>query len=197
VARWNTLWWPVGATVLAALVVAGCGAAGKKPEDALHATAEKKLLTLVAHARSDVQAHNGAAAHTDLSEFVAEVGTLRSSGKLSHRTASRLDRQALTTAAQIKKQIPASPTSDVTQQPATTTSSQAAVVTTSTPPAAAATPPITKPGKPDPGAEPPPPASQPHDAAKFFGDGNHPFPHGQHGDHGGHPHGPGDGNGHD
>lgn len=177
VARWNTLRWPLGASVLAAMAITGCGAAGDKPEHRLHAAAEKSLLTLVARARTDVFDDNGAAAHTVLSEFVSELSTLRSSGRLSAGTAGHLERQARATAAQIKLQLPASSADHVTTHPTDPTTTPQPATSSS---GAAAMPPIAIPVRHDPGARVPADPGQRHDQP--LGPGNHRFPHWPRGD---------------
>lgn len=103
VGPWKTLRWPLAATVLAAMAVNGCGAAGGRTAR-LPKTSEKALLTLVARARTDVSHHHDDAAHAVLAAFVSKVSRLRTAGELNAATAGGLDRQARLTSAQIARQ---------------------------------------------------------------------------------------------
>jgi hypothetical protein len=159
---WNPPRWSLGASALVALVAAGCGTTSSQHKPSLHATAEKRLLSLVARARADATKQDGIAVHAVLGEFVAEVQTLKTSGQLTGTTAGRLDSRARTTAEQAAQQL----------HPAKVAAAQANAATqTITTPAAAnpATPPKPTPGansNPAPAGNPPSPAAttpQPND----------------------------------
>ncbi len=100
--------WLLGASVLAAFAVAGCGSAGDSRGNvraALHATEEQHLLGLIASARNDASANNGVGVEATLSQFITQVSRLRSSGELTTAAAAGLDRQALATEAQAARQL--------------------------------------------------------------------------------------------
>jgi hypothetical protein len=86
---------------------------------------EQHLLGLIASARNDVSANNGAALYATLSQFVTEVRTLRSSGELSAAIAAGLERQAVATEAraaqQLRPAVQASDTVDVARRSRTPT----------------------------------------------------------------------------
>jgi hypothetical protein len=128
VPRWNPPQRSLGASALVAVVVAGCGAAGTQQKPALHASAEKHLLSLVARARADAERHDGAAVHAVLGDFVSEVRTLKTAGQLTGTTAVNLDGEAHAAAAQAKRQLHAAKSASA--EPGATTQ-------TSTAPAAA------------------------------------------------------------
>lgn len=158
--RWKTPRWTLGAPALVALAVAGCGAAASQPK--LHRTSEKRLLSLVARARTDASNHNGSAVHADLGEFVSDVETLTTSGQLSRTTAGRLDREARATAAQAAVQLHQKPATQGTTI-ATATSATASSATQPADPTPSA-------GHPAPPVKntPPPPNQKPptHNRAK-------------------------------
>lgn len=150
--RWKTPRWTLGVPALVALAVAGCGAAASRPR--LHSSSEKRLLSLVARARTDASTRNGPAVHADLGEFVSDVKTLTTSGQISRATAGKLDRQARATAAQAVEQLPRTPASAATTATTATTVTQAAGPSTTTTPAT---------GHPTPPAQHTPPPPHKHD----------------------------------
>jgi len=172
----------MGATLLTSMAIAGCGTATETPSHRLHGAAEKRLLNLVAHARSDVASRRGAAAHTALTEFISDVHTLRTAGELTAATAGGLDRQAKATAAQIGSRMRSTRTLARSASSGTTetTPAQTATATLTRPRHSGntATHPIAIPVKHDRTPTVRVPDLLGHDGRHPFGDGNHRFPHG-------------------
>jgi hypothetical protein len=124
------------------VLVAGCGASSTHQKPTLHASAEKRLLSLVARARVDATAHDGTAVHAVLGEFVSEIQTLKTSGQLAGTIAASLDHEAHTTAAQAAERLhPAKPPETKPKTTAeTTTAATSTIAATPTTPAVGTTP---------------------------------------------------------
>jgi hypothetical protein len=108
VPRCNPSRWSLGATALVALVVAGCDS-GTRRNASLRPRSEKRLLSLVARARTDASGHHGSAVHAVLGEFVSEVERLKKAGQLGTATAAHLERAARATAAGAARELHATP----------------------------------------------------------------------------------------
>jgi hypothetical protein len=132
VPRWNPSRWSLGASALVAVVVAGCGASSTHSNPSLHAGAEKRLLSLVARARTDATRHDGTAVDAVMGDFVSEVQTLKSSGQLTAGTAGSLAREARLTAAQASLQLRPAKSKGGTARATTQTSTAPASVTPAT-----------------------------------------------------------------
>lgn len=114
VARWNPPRWSLGASALAGLVIAGCGAAATPPSTgSLRAADQQRLLALIARTRTAAANHDVSAVRIELGRFVADVRALHAAGALGAATATSLDRQALATEAQVSQQFRSAATEDV------------------------------------------------------------------------------------
>jgi hypothetical protein len=174
--------WSLGALALVAVVVAGCGAARSQQNASLHASGEKRLLSLVARARVDASKHNGTAVHAALGEFVSEVRTLNTAGQLSGTTAGRLDRAARLTAAQAEQQLHPATSNAASKANATQTATSDPATTTSPTPATTPTPGATPPGgHPAPPNQPSPATNTPPQKAHGNSQGDPPSPGHGHG----------------
>lgn len=152
----------LGAAALAAIAVAGCGTAGDpsgRDQAALRTANEQHLLKLIATARADAAANDGAGVESTLSQFVAQVKTLRSSGALSVATATALDRRAVETGRRAAQQLP--PAVRVTDADTVDTAGRSVSAAAATPQATPSAPPQTSPAPTQTPSTPPqvPPAS--------------------------------------
>jgi hypothetical protein len=135
----------IAALICSTTVLGGCAAtgAGSSPQAAqphLSHAESGRLLALVSTVRSDARARRSNAASGSLTRFISDIRSLRASGHLSARTASRLTAQARA----IAPEIPRAPAAVTT---ATTTTATTPPATTPTPPPAttATRPPTTPP----------------------------------------------------
>lgn len=142
---------------------------------------------MIAVARADASRRDGAAVHDTLSQFVAEVQALRTSGQLSGATARSLTRQAMATGTEASSRLHPTETTTGISDTGTTGQGSTSPGASPTAPQQGAAP--TKPAKqpaPGPGDAVPPGHQDGHGGQGWWSGGKH---HGGDG-HGPHGHGP-------